>query len=121
MGKKGRGFKTEEYRTSYRKVHNYYTETSDILLEAPKGYETLGGIKKGFVNDKLAFICVVEGNLTAPTTLIQLIVECETLEQLNTVKQHYTEKPEYIDCTYHVNYTWLNDIPNDVLDNWLAY
>ena len=63
------------------------------------------------------FSCVVEGHLTAPTTIFQLVIDLkdETSKQLFI---DYYEGRNTISCQYYPQWQWVDQIPLDVYNKW---
>ena len=111
MKKIGKGFKTINYEWHNTGVVFNYTGNDQILSQ----HTTLTKIKNDFCskNDDTLFTCVIDGNLQAPSQIIQLIVECGSLE----MKQQVSEllKPGLglnFEC---LSYAWVDQLPQDVL------
>lgn len=120
MERSGNGFKTIEYRNSINKSLDHFSEDPVIKLDVNKRHRTLASIKKDF-DGALIFTCVIDGHIQAPSALIQFIVECSNNEELNKIRSHYMKKGTYLSYDYHPEYSWLSDVPKDVLKTWCEY
>lgn len=121
MEKKGRYFTCETYQWTTNRPMNHFPFDNASLEDALPQHRTLSKIKKDFGTLPYLFTCVIEGHLTAPTTLFQYIVDCPSQEVHDRLKPHYAAKSEYSLYNVHVKYPWLDNVPPDILTSWLAY
>jgi len=114
-----RGFKTKEYRIAYNKpVEHFDLADENHQVSIEKRLASLYKIKRHFCTSPYYLACVVEGHLTNPATLIQLIVVCSSQNELDRISDWIAYKPRYLCWTYHLKYEWLSDVPREVMLEW---
>ena len=123
MKKAGKGWKTVGYVWSNTGILDPYQTSSESVL---KNHGTLAKIKADFVCPKSYdaprkslpcdnyFACAIDGHLTAPSTIFQLIVECQSSAEFEAVRQILTLN-QGLNYTCLLNYTWVDQIsPGEV-------
>jgi len=116
LEKSGRGWKTVAYRSSLGIGCNHFGDEAEIINIT---HTTLSKIKKDFDGCPYLLKCVVEGHITAPTTIFQYIVECQSEEQLSRIKGDI--RTETLEYDVHFEYEWVDQVPREVMEEWLAY
>ena len=119
MKKVGKGWKTISYFWSNTGVLYPYDAKLESVLSQ---HSTLSKIKDDFaVSEPNNYvICVIEGNLMAPSELYQLIIECQTDEQRDIVNQ-ILRTHHGLNFTCLLKYVWIDQIPANELKVLLEY
>lgn len=119
MKKCGKGWKTLGYEWSNTGIIDPYRANSDLIL---KEHATLSKIKKSFESNEpfvTNMTCVIDGHLTAPSTIFQLLVECDNTQQeqiLSILKEN-----SGLNFTCLLQYKWADEIEQNVLKKLLEF
>jgi hypothetical protein len=119
MKKVGPGYRTIEYRSSDFEPHDYFTKNIYTNRPIPSEFATLSKIKRDFEGIENLFVFTVEGHYNIHTTLIQVIVECQTEQQFEEVKNYYALKNTCLFWNNHTKYKWLTNVPAKVMKTWV--
>lgn len=118
MERSGRGWKTLEYSAEFCRVQCPIA-LDDILEMSLKNNETLHKIKKQFPDDVLA--CVVDGHLTAPSTLYQLVIDDISEEQKKAFLEYLKIYKDGNFCDYLIDIRWLDELFPEKYKELTAY
>lgn len=118
MKKCGKGWKTMGYEWSNTGIIDPYRANSDLIL---KEHATLSKIKKNFEwEEKNAVVtCTIDGHLTAPSTIFQLIIECNNISQeciISILKENIG-----LNFTCLLQYKWVDEIDQNILKKLLEF
>ena len=116
MVKQGSGYKTIRYKWSRNGIVDPYNGNDTILDQ----HKTLSKIKKDFGEDENNIVCVIDGNLTCPSTLFQLVIECNNIPQRDEIK-NILIKHSGLNFTCMTEYEWLTDVPSELIKKLLRY
>lgn len=121
MRKSGNGWCTKAYFSMNGTVECPLGRDIEEDIFRRDDYSTLRKIKNQF--DEHDFHCVVEGHLTAPTTIYQLVVENVTVAMKEDIINYAKNNGNGSGLThdFHVNIKWVSDIPKDIYREWIAY
>jgi 6-phosphogluconolactonase (cycloisomerase 2 family) len=112
--KKGRGWSVLSYR--WNNVGRLDPYNDDDIVERPKNYNTLTQIKKNYGVGNINF--VIDGNLYAPSSLFQVIIECDENQKSEIIEILSKKKGEMYTC---LSYEWLDEIPNNKMKDLKSY
>lgn len=117
MKKVGKGWKTMNYNWHNNGILDPY-----IIEQVLPQHSTLSKIRKDFVVTlpNHYVICVIDGNLVAPSCIFQLIVECRNQNQYNEVVNILQDQPG-LNSNCLLEYKWVDEIPSSVLKSLLEY
>jgi hypothetical protein len=81
-----------------------------------KEHSTLTKIKNDFIGEYyIRFVIDYPIRVTAPSTIYQVIIECETLKENEDVRKILQENKDRLSFSLMLEYEYVNDIPIDVL------
>ncbi len=118
--KKGRGWVVLDYIESYKMP----MITNSNHLKPMKEHTTISKVKKNFEGTPM-FTCVVEYDITAPSTIYQLIIEFSTqneaFEHLTKLKLIEKDYICNIEGKYHINVPWIDTAPTELIKEMNSY
>lgn len=117
MKRSGRGWKTVECSADFFHL-KCPLECEELTTMPLRGYETLRKIKNSF--DENVFAFVVDGHLTAPSTLYQVVIEGVTEKQKEACLAHFRRR-ENLYCDYLFDIRWLDQLPKDRIHELTSY
>ena len=92
---------------------------SNIVL---KEHSTLTKIKNDFIGEYyVRFVALMGYHLTAPSTIYQVIIECETQEESENVRKILQKNKDHLSFSFMLEYEYVNDIPIDILKKLLEF
>ena len=94
---------------------------SNIVL---KEHSTLTKIKNDFIGEYYVRFVALMGypiRVTAPSTIYQVIIECETQEESENVRKILQKNKDHLSFSFMLEYEYVNDIPIDILKKLLEF
>ena len=109
MKKSGKGWRTIRYTAEFCRVQCPIGLNDDELTDMPMyNSGNLSGIKKAFPSS--AFSCIVEGHMTAPSTLYQLVIDGITDKQKEDFLEYMKKYKHGIYCDYWIDTRWFDQL-----------
>jgi len=125
MEKKGSGWSCKSARVNLGKPLPVFDDERLSSLSEDNKFTTLRSIKEQFGIEKylkenpLVFSCVVEGHLTAPTTIFQLVIDLKEESSKNQFIEYYKNR-KTTSCSFYPEWQWVNEIPKEKYNEWKA-
>ena len=118
MKKSGRGWKCHSGRVNMRRSFPVFGDNV-LPMDDLKDFSTLSKMKTQFGAEENpnVFSCVVEGHLTTPTTIFQLVIDLKDETSKQLFIDYYNER-NTISCSYYPQWEWVDQIPLDVYEKW---
>lgn len=118
MQKSGRGWKCKNGRVNTRRSFPVFGDNV-LPMDDLKDFSTLNKMKAQFgaEDNPYVFSCVVEGHLTAPATIFQLVIDLKDETSKHLFVDYY-EGRNTTSCHYYPQWQWVDQIPLDVYNKW---